>query len=90
MSLTRTAAVEWAGDGIRAYCVMPAAEGPAHEAWRKIDREGYEATLAKVPLGRFGDAEHDIGRVVVFLCSDDASYTTGMIVPVDGGSTWIG
>lgn len=90
VSLTRTAAVEWAGDGIRAYCVMPAAEGPAHEAWQKVDRAGYEATLAKVPLGRFGDPERDVGRVVAFLCSDDAAYTTGMIVPVDGGSTWIG
>lgn len=90
VSLTRSAAVEWAGDGIRAYCVMPAAEGPAHEAWQKLDPEGYRATLAKVPLGRFGDAERDVGRVVAFLCSDDAAYTTGMVVPVDGGSTWIG
>ena len=90
VSLTRTAAVEWAADGIRAYCVMPAAEGPAHAAWQKLDPEGYQATLAKVPQRRFGDAERDIGPVVAFLCSDDASYTTGMIVPVDGGSTWIG
>lgn len=90
VSLTRTAAVEWAQDGIRAYCVMPAAEGPAHEAWRKVDPAGYEAALARVPLGRFGDPERDVGRVVAFLCSDDAAYTTGMIVPVDGGSTWIG
>lgn len=90
VSLTRTAAVEWAADAIRAYCVMPAAEGPAHQAWKKLDPEGYEATLAKVPLRRFGDAERDVGRVVAFLCSDDAAYTTGMVVPVDGGSTWIG
>lgn len=89
VSLTRTAAVEWAADGIRAYCVMPAAEGPAHEAWKKLDPEGYQATLSRVPLRRFGDPERDVGRVVAFLCSDDAAYTTGMIVPVDGGSTWI-
>jgi NAD(P)-dependent dehydrogenase (short-subunit alcohol dehydrogenase family) len=38
----------------------------------------------------FADAERDIGRIVNFLCSDDAAYTTGMLVPVDGGSTWIG
>lgn len=89
-TLTRAAAVEWGADGIRAYVVMPAAEGPAHEAWKKMDPEGYRGTLEKVPLGRFGDPERDIGRAVVFLCSDDAAYTTGLILPVDGGSTWVG
>jgi NAD(P)-dependent dehydrogenase (short-subunit alcohol dehydrogenase family) len=90
VSLTRAAAMEWARDGIRAYVVMPAAEGPAHEAWRKVDPDGYQAALSRVPLGRFGDAERDIGRAVVFLCSEDAAYTTGIVLPVDGGSTRIG
>lgn len=43
-----------------------------------------EAALKSIPLGRYADAR-DIARVVRFLVSDDASYMTGAIVPVDGG-----
>jgi 3-oxoacyl-[acyl-carrier protein] reductase len=40
--------------------------------------------LANTPLGRFGDPE-DVGRVVRFLCSDDAAFITGEVLLVDGG-----
>ena len=42
--------------------------------------------MDKTPLHRFGDPETDIGRVAVFLASDDASYMTGQTLMVDGGS----
>ena len=46
----------------------------------------YQATLARIPLGRWGEPEEDIGRVAVFLASDDARYITGQTIMVDGGS----
>ena len=39
-----------------------------------------------IPLGRFADPEKDIGRVCVFLASDDASYVTGETITLQGGS----
>ena len=43
--------------------------------------------LANKPIARFGDARRDIGRVVVFLASGDASYLTGQTFWVAGGGT---
>ena len=42
------------------------------------------ATIARIPLGRYGDPA-ELGRVGAFLLSPAASYVTGAIVPVDGG-----
>ncbi|MEG1074983.1 MAG: SDR family oxidoreductase, partial [Ruthenibacterium sp.] len=39
-----------------------------------------------IPLKRFGDAEDDIGRVCVFLASEDASFISGESITVQGGS----
>ncbi len=43
-------------------------------------------TIKAVPMGRFADPEQDIGRLCVFLASDDASYITGETITVQGGS----
>ena len=45
--------------------------------------------LGQIPLGRMGDSQQDIGRAVVFLCSDAASYITGITLPVDGGQDYV-
>jgi len=39
-----------------------------------------------IPAGRLGDPEDDIGRVAVFLASEDSKYITGQTIMVDGGS----
>ncbi|REK25082.1 MAG: SDR family NAD(P)-dependent oxidoreductase [Actinobacteria bacterium] len=86
-TLSRAAAVEWAADGIRVMTLIPFALTPAVQA----SIEGYEGLeeqiLSQVPLGRFGEAEDDIGRVVAFAASDDARFMTGSSLVVDGGST---
>jgi 3-oxoacyl-[acyl-carrier protein] reductase len=46
-----------------------------------------EQMLKSIPLGRFGEPE-EIARVIVFLCSDFASYVTGQVIHINGG--WIG
>ena len=84
-ALTRAAATEWGEVGIRVNAILPLAETPAMVMWREMDAAGYKETMSEVPLGRMGDCEHDIGRVVVFLCGPDSSYISGHSIPIDGG-----
>ncbi len=84
-SLTRYAAVEWGPDGIRALMVMPAAETDGTRAFRERDPERYEEMVRRVPVGRFGDPEADIGVAIAWLVSDAAGYLTGSTVMLDGG-----
>jgi glucose 1-dehydrogenase len=48
------------------------------------DDDARHRVLSRTPLGRFGEAE-EIGRVAVFLASEDASYITGQTIYPDGG-----
>lgn len=83
--LTRTAACEWATDGIRVNAILPLASSPALEDWERINPEEAREYLATIPLGRLGNSETDIGPAVVFLCSENSRYITGHSLPVDGG-----
>lgn len=89
-AMTRAAAVEWADDGIRVLAIMPLAHSPALADLERHEPEAYHRALASIPMGRFGDPEIDIGRVVVFLASDDARFLTGITIPIDGGAAHIG
>ena len=86
-SLTRTAAREWGTHGVTANCVLPASV--AHRAPAAGSDPAREAAFAAMyddhPLGRDGDAEHDIGAVVTFLLSDASQYVTGQTIGADGG-----
>jgi NAD(P)-dependent dehydrogenase (short-subunit alcohol dehydrogenase family) len=84
-NLTRSAAVEWGPDGVRAVLIVPAAESDQLAAFRQRDPEKYSDMLGRVPLGRFGDAEADIGRPIAWLATEEARFLTGTIVMLDGG-----
>ena len=92
LSLSRLVADLYAKDGIRCNAVTP---GPtATDAWLGdgglADQQGErDAVLAKVgagrPLGRLAEPE-EIAAVIVFLCSERASYVTGAAWSADGGT----
>ncbi|EON70709.1 SDR family NAD(P)-dependent oxidoreductase [Lysinibacillus sphaericus] len=84
--LSRVAANEWGRFGINVNLISPIANSPGVQAWAKAQPEYYEAVKNKIPMGRFGDVEQDIGRVAVFLASEDSQYITGQTFMVDGGS----
>jgi NAD(P)-dependent dehydrogenase (short-subunit alcohol dehydrogenase family) len=88
LNLTRSIAIDFAKDGIRANCLVPgttdtqmvqsllaAQRDPARA------RDFYERMQ---PIHRFADPE-EIARAVVFLASDEASYATGAAFAIDGG-----
>lgn len=89
--MTRAMALDHAQDGIRVNCVCPgdidtpmlasgiARRGLSHE-------EGLKLLGGNIPMGRVAQPE-EIAKAVVFLLSDDASYMTGAMLSVDGGST---
>lgn len=87
--LTRSMAIDHAKDGIRVNAVCP---GDTETAMLLSGREEEEreTVLARlgqaIPLGRVGQPA-DIAAAVAFLASDAASYITGVLLPVDGGST---
>lgn len=84
--LSRVAATEWGPDGIRVNVICPLVETPGLKKWKVEYPDLYEKTIKGVPLGRFGDAKKDVGRVCVFLASPDASYISGETITLQGGS----
>jgi len=82
VGLTKTAAIEYAEAGIRVNAVCP---GYIHTRMTEetMRRRG-AAILAQTPLHRMGNPE-EIAEMVVWLCSDRASYVTGVAYNVDGG-----
>ncbi len=84
--LTKSAAVQYAREGIRVNSVHPGIMPPMRTSVATADPELREQMLAKVPMGREGRRE-EVGYAVLFLASDEASYITGTELVVDGGFT---
>lgn len=85
--LTKTAALEYANKGIRINAVCP---GVIHTAMvdrvTGKDKEVEKKYISMEPIGRMGNPE-EVAEAVVWLCSDAASFITGITMPVDGGFT---
>jgi NAD(P)-dependent dehydrogenase (short-subunit alcohol dehydrogenase family) len=88
--LTKSAAVEYAKAGIRVNAVCPGGiQGTGISQNTVAIDPGVASELAsEVPLGRDGTLR-EISEAVVWLCSDSASYITGVIMPIDGGRSAI-
>jgi NAD(P)-dependent dehydrogenase (short-subunit alcohol dehydrogenase family) len=87
VGLTRTAALELARDGVRVNAVCPGIiRTPMIDRYTHGDR-GVEAQLAAgEPMGRMGSAQ-EVAAAAAWLCSEEASFVTGAVMPVDGGWT---
>jgi glucose 1-dehydrogenase len=85
-NLTRTLALEYAGQNIRVNAIGPGATiTPINRAWVD-DPVKAQMVTSHIPLGRPGTADEMAG-VTCFLASDDAAYITGQTVFIDGGLT---
>jgi NAD(P)-dependent dehydrogenase (short-subunit alcohol dehydrogenase family) len=82
--LSRSASRDWGKYKIRVNVIVPSSHSKITDAYL-ADPEMMKATIATIPLGYLGDPELDIGRVAVFLASDDARYITGQTIHADGG-----
>lgn len=79
IALTKTAALEFATDGIRVNALVPGGVSTPMNEYEKED-----GVVPETPMGRRAEAR-EISGTVAFLASDDASFTTGTEVIVDGG-----
>jgi NAD(P)-dependent dehydrogenase (short-subunit alcohol dehydrogenase family) len=80
--LTKHLAVEWADRGIRVNAVAPGTI--LTEAVAELPDEYKEPMLEAHPVGRLGEPS-EVANAILFLASDEASFITGAILPVDGG-----
>jgi len=85
VGLTRAAALEYGRHGIRVNAVCPGPiRTPMMQRIMRGSAEAEQRFIRAEPLKRFGEPE-EIGEAVAWLCSDHASYVTGVPMPVDGG-----
>jgi NAD(P)-dependent dehydrogenase (short-subunit alcohol dehydrogenase family) len=82
IGLTQVAALDYADQGIRVNALAPGAI-----LTHRLEAAGEQAkrgAAAAIPMGRLGSTA-EVANTVLWLCSDQASYVTGIVVPIDGG-----
>lgn len=85
INLAKAAALDLAHEGIRVNAVCPGPTRTGMTAGMQSRPEGDETVRTSVPMGRWGDAS-ELAAAVAFLISPDASFITGVALPVDGGT----
>lgn len=84
VGITRVAAVEYGPDKIHVNAICPGYIETPMTAKIMAANEVHETVVGMHPWGRFGKPD-EIAKAAVFLASDDASFVTGLPMPVDGG-----
>jgi NAD(P)-dependent dehydrogenase (short-subunit alcohol dehydrogenase family) len=83
-AMTKAAAVQLAKEGIRVNSVHPGMMPPMRTSMLSADPKVRAGMLKAVPMGREGHVD-EVANANLFLASDEASYITGVELPVDGG-----
>lgn len=91
--LAKCIAIDYAKTGLRANCIAPGViDTPLVRASKPTDPELFAKAMARLaglhPVGRYGDVD-EVAAAAVFLASDEASFITGTVLPVDGGFTMV-
>jgi NAD(P)-dependent dehydrogenase (short-subunit alcohol dehydrogenase family) len=84
IAVTKTAALEYGGAGIRANVICP---GNIYtEMWAHVPPERVAVVTKVIPTGRLGKPD-EVGDLAVFLASDKAAFINGAVITIDGGQT---
>src|SRR5262249_19572199 len=86
IQMTRMLAIEWAPLGIRVNAIAPATVLTPSRERMLSDPDARARMLARIPLGRFPDAD-EIAQAVCYLASDASASITGQVLTIDGGLT---